>query len=61
MTWHAAEQYCKDFGSDTSLAEIHDEVTQSIIFMKAFEIHSGNFDDEDNMWWLGGTDIIQVQ
>ena len=63
MTWNEADEYCKSFGDNTFLAEIHDEFTNAVIFKKANEVHSGSYNNwrnGENLWWLGAQDTFEV-
>ena len=53
MNWFHAQQYCQDLESGAWLAEIPDDITQSLIYGFMADLPSYE-------WWVGGDDLWKV-
>ena len=53
MNWFHAQQYCQDLESGAWLAEIPDDITQSLLY--GFMADLPNYE-----WWVGGDDLWKV-
>ena len=53
MNWFHAQQYCHDVESGAWLAEIPDDITQSLLYGFMADL-------PHNEWWVGGNDLWKV-